>query len=141
MNTVLEMPRVSRRPRLLQAMTCIGHSALIVGLMIALVLMLPSNLNAQGTTGTITGAVTDPSGAAIQGATVTIRNLETNAVSVVSSSEVGSYKVTHLSPGRYSLKVDKANYKSFQQKEISLQMDQVAQINPCRLALKTRRLR
>jgi len=129
MNTVLEMPRVSRRPRLLQAMTCIGHSALIVGLMIALVLMLPSNLNAQGTTGTITGAVTDPSGAAIQGATVTIRNLETNAVSVVSSSEVGSYKVTHLSPGRYSLKVDKANYKSFQQKEISLQMDQVAQIN------------
>jgi len=87
------------------------------------------NLSAQGTTGTITGAVTDPSGAAVQGATITIRNLDTNAVSVVSSSEVGGYKVTHLLPGRYSVKIDKANYKSFQQKEIVLQMDQVAQIN------------
>jgi hypothetical protein len=129
MNTILEMPIGLRRPRLLQAATCIGYSALLAGLMLAFVLMLPSHLNAQGTTGTITGAVTDPSGAAVQGATVTIRNLDTNAVSVVSSSEVGGYKVTHLSPGRYSVKVDKANYKSFQQKEIVLQMDQVAQIN------------
>jgi hypothetical protein len=110
-------------------MTCAGQSALFAGLMLMFALMLPSNLFAQGTTGTITGTITDPSGAAIPGASVAIRNLDTNAASAVTSSEVGTYKVTHLSPGRYSVKVDKAAFRSFQQNEIDLQMDQVAQIN------------
>jgi hypothetical protein len=125
----LEMPRRIRRPRSLQALMCIGHSALFASLMLILALMLPSNLIAQGTTGTITGTVTDQSGAAVLGASVTIRNLDTNAVFVVTSSEVGYYTVTHLLPGRYSVKVEKAAYKTFLQNEIDLQMDQVAQIN------------
>jgi len=110
--------------------TRIGHSALFASLMLIIALMLPSNLSAQGTTGTITGMVTDPSGAAIAGATVTTRNLDTNSVLIVTTSDVGTYKVTHLAPGRYSVKVDKAAYKTYQQNEIVLQMDQVAQINP-----------
>ena len=129
MNTVLEMPRRTRRPRIVRAMTCAGQLALFVGLMLVLALMLPSNLFAQGITGTITGTVTDTSGAAVPGATVTIRNLDTNLVTTTTSSEVGTYTVTHLLPGRYSVKVDKVAYKVFQQDAIVLQMDQVAQVN------------
>ena len=129
MNTVLEMPRRTGRPRIVRAMTCAGQLALFVGLMLVLALMLPSNLFAQGITGTITGTVTDTSGAAVPGATVTIRNLDTNLVTTTTSSEVGTYTVTHLLPGRYSVKVDKVAYKVFQQDAIVLQMDQVAQVN------------
>ena len=42
MNTVLEMPRRTGRPRIVRAMTCAGQLALFVGLMLVLALMLPS---------------------------------------------------------------------------------------------------
>jgi hypothetical protein len=86
-------------------------------------------LLAQGITGTITGTVVDSTGAAIPGATVKVKDLGTNAVHTVTTSDVGSYTVTQLPPGQYTVTVTKDTFKSYKQSAITLSIDQVAQIN------------
>lgn len=56
----------------------------------------------QMTTGTILGIVTDPSGAVIPGARVTITNLATGISTSFVTGNDGSYVVPYLIPGRYS---------------------------------------
>ncbi len=97
---------------------------------LALVLLLTSPmLFAQGTTGTITGTVTDPSGAPINGASVTVRSVDTNAAHTVVTSNTGTYTVPMLPPGSYDIKVEAPGFSVFQRKSTVLAMDQVAQIN------------
>jgi hypothetical protein len=129
MNTVLEMPGKPRRSGLLQAVTYIGYSTLFASLLILLALTVPSSLSAQGITGSITGTVTDPTGAVIGGATVTVRQTETNAVKTITTSEAGTYTITQLQPGHYNVKVEKAGFKSSTQSGITLVIDQTAVIN------------
>jgi len=92
---------------------------------------LPGNqsLLAQGITGTITGIVTDSSGAIVSGAAVTVRNLGTNATRTVTTSDIGSYSVTQLPPGQYSVRADKPGFKTFEDSNVTLQIDQIAQVN------------
>ena len=70
-----------------------------------------------------------PERSAVSGAAVTVRNVDTNAARTVSTSDIGTYKVTQLQPGSYTVKVDKAGFKVFEQNNITLQIDQVAVIN------------
>jgi protocatechuate 3,4-dioxygenase beta subunit len=51
----------------------------------------------------ITGMVMDSSGAAVAGATVTVRNLETNLSRTTSTGEAGRYNVPSLPVGRYEV--------------------------------------
>jgi hypothetical protein len=97
--------------------------------LLVLVLMLAQGAFAQGVTGSITGTVTDSTGAAIPDATVTIRNTATNSVHTVKTSEVGSYTVPQLPPGQYTVQVDKVTFKSYKQSAITLSIDQVAQVD------------
>ncbi len=103
----------------------------IAFLLAAVFLALPvSRLSySQGITGSITGTVTDPSGAVVAGATVTVRDVETNGARVVTTSDAGTYTVTQLLPGHYEVKVDKSGFKTYDQSGITLVIDQVAQIN------------
>src|SRR5579859_4438499 len=67
---------------------------------------------AQTFRGTILGSVTDSSGAAVPGATVTIKNMDTGLVRTVTTSEDGSYSAPELPIGTYSATVEKAGFKS-----------------------------
>jgi outer membrane receptor protein involved in Fe transport len=67
---------------------------------------------AQTFRGTILGSVTDSSGAAVPGATVTIKNLDTGLVRTVTTSEDGSYAAPELPIGNYSVSVEKAGFKT-----------------------------
>ncbi len=120
------MPRMSG---IVQAVGNLGYSALFACLVLLLALVTQSSLSAQGITGTITGTVTDPTGAVIAGATVTVRQTETNALKTITTSEAGTYTVTQLQPGHYSVKVEKAGFKSNTQNAITLVIDQTAVIN------------
>jgi hypothetical protein len=93
--------------------------------------LLPAHRAAvgQGITGSITGTVTDPSGSVIGGANVTVRQEETNALHKVTTSDAGTYTVTQLPPGHYDVKVDKAGFEAYQQKGITLAIDQKAEID------------
>jgi hypothetical protein len=84
---------------------------------------------AQVTNATITGSVTDSSGAAIAGAHVRIQNLDTNAVQRVDSNEAGIYTSGPLLPGKYSVTTDRDGFRKTVQTGIELTVAQVATLN------------
>ncbi len=79
---------------------------------------------AQGITGSITGTVTDSTGAVIPGAMVTITQIETNTIHTAITSAAGTYDITLLPPGHYNIKVEKAGFQTTVQKGIALAIDQ-----------------
>src|SRR6185436_15239208 len=76
---------------------------------VALVLSLPALAAAQ-TEGRFLGAVLDPSGAVVAGATVTIKNERTGVVRTVTTDAGGRYLVTALPPSMYTISVKAANF-------------------------------
>src|SRR5258705_5877085 len=76
-----------------------------------LALLAGASTFAQTFRGTILGSVTDSSGAAVPGATVTIKNVDTGLVRTVTTSDDGSYAAPELPIGTYSVSVEKAGFK------------------------------
>lgn len=68
-------------------------------------------LQAQTITGSITGTVTDPSGAALSNAKVTATNVETGVESTVNTSESGIYTFPFLNTGNYTVTVENSGFK------------------------------
>ncbi|HSD45560.1 MAG TPA: TonB-dependent receptor [Pyrinomonadaceae bacterium] len=66
---------------------------------------------AQATTGTLTGLVTDPQGAIVSGATITLTNSETRVESRTTSNDQGEFVFPQVPPGRYTLGVEATNFK------------------------------
>ncbi len=78
---------------------------------------------AQEFRGTINGIVTDPNGAIVAGATVTVQNTETNISSTVTSNDEGTYTFPLLLPGKYKLSATSANFKTAVRENIQLNVD------------------
>ena len=78
-------------------------------------LLVTAGLFAQSERGSITGLVTDSTGAAIPAATVTITNRDTNVVNKTMSTAAGDYSVPNLSPGTYRVEVTNTGFKRFLQ--------------------------
>ncbi len=70
---------------------------------------------------TITGLITDPSGAPVAGATVTVTNVAQNVSFTVASNESGNYVTPFLVPGTYRLAVEQPGFKRFVRENILLQ--------------------
>jgi hypothetical protein len=66
---------------------------------------------AQSTTGSLTGVITDPQGAIVSGATVTLTNSETRVETRTTSNDQGEFVFPQVPPGRYSLGVEATNFK------------------------------
>lgn len=77
---------------------------------------LSSLIWAQAETGQITGTVTDPSGAIIAGAGVTVRNTATGTERAETTNASGIYAVTNLLPGEYEVFVDASGFTKFREK-------------------------
>src|SRR5271168_1934580 len=82
-----------------------------VCLLTALFVLNCHSVNAQTFRGTILGSVSDSSGAAVPGAAVTIKNLDTGLIRTVTTSDDGSYSAPELPIGNYSVTVEKAGFK------------------------------
>ena len=83
---------------------------------IALLLLLPTLISAQSiVTGAISGTISDPSGAVIVGATLTLRNNATGEMLTTTSSADGAYQFSLLKPGTYSLTVTQQGFKQVTQ--------------------------
>jgi outer membrane receptor protein involved in Fe transport len=89
-----------------------GVCAALVAFLGALLLGLGSQIQAQTFRGTILGTVTDTSGAAISGATVAVKNVDTGLTRTVTTSTDGSYAVPELPIGNYSVTVEMSGFKS-----------------------------
>ncbi len=82
-------------------------------LLVVFVLLATTLLVGQTFRGTILGSVTDPSGAVVAGATIKIRNMGTGQERTTVTSADGSYAVTELPIGSYSVTVTQTGFKTF----------------------------
>ena len=73
---------------------------------VAAVVMCANAGYAQSVTGTITGTITDQSGAVISGAKVVALNVDTGVASTATSDAAGVYRVSFLPVGRYELSAE-----------------------------------
>ncbi|MBI3696990.1 MAG: carboxypeptidase regulatory-like domain-containing protein [Acidobacteria bacterium] len=94
-----------------------------------LALLLGELLCAQAPTGEITGTVTDPTGAVVAGAAITLTNPSTNLQRVVTTNTAGVYSLPALLPGNYSLKVEMQGFTAQVRGDIELQVAQVARLD------------
>ena len=83
----------------------------------------------QAVYGSILGTVTDPQGAAVAGAKVTVTNQRKSTTDQTTTNADGNYSVTHLVPDLYSIKVEAAGFKVSEQKDITVQADAGARVD------------
>ena len=84
---------------------------------------------AQNVTATITGKVTDATGAAIPGARVTATSVERGTVYPTTTNSEGFYNLANLPVGTYNLKIENQGFQTATQSNIVLQLNQVARID------------
>src|SRR5260370_28602543 len=91
-------------------------------------LWVPSALG-QAVYGSILGTVTDPSGAAVNGAKVTVTSQAKNVSTETTTNESGNYSVTHLIPDVYSIQIAGTGFKTLQFKDIQVAADAGAKVD------------
>ena len=77
----------------------------------------------------ISGRVTDPSGAAVSGATITAKNLETEAVRTANTDDAGRYLVLSLAVGEYEMRITKQGFQEGVRSGIHLAVGQEASVD------------
>ena len=95
------------------------HRFRFLALVFCLVTVL-TRLGGQTTTGSIVGTVSDPSGAVISGANITVNNMDTGIAVKAASDSTGNYVVTPLSVGRYSVTAEAAGFKKSVRTDITV---------------------
>src|SRR5215467_11052008 len=78
--------------------------------------------------GAITGAITDPSGAAVPRAKVTATESETSFARSITSDDTGHFTLPSLRPTEYTLNVEATGFEKYVQQRIVLVADQTATI-------------
>ena len=86
-------------------------------------LLLSVPASAQSVYGSLFGTVTDKTGAAVAGATVTVKDEAKGTVVTVTSNGSGDYSVPHLIPDVYDLKVTAKGFKTFETKGVSVEAE------------------
>jgi hypothetical protein len=89
-----------------------------------LLVVVGSYAYAQDSRGSITGQVTDPTGAAISNAAVTVTSTDTGAISHVDTTQEGYYTAPGLLPGGYTVKVNAQGFKAFERAGIKVETQQ-----------------
>jgi hypothetical protein len=94
-----------------------------------LFLCVSVSLAQSGTTGALTGTVTDPSGAVISGATVTATNIGTGQARTETTDVAGSYKFSLLPPGNYKVSFTAAGFKTAEVPSATVNTTETAVLN------------
>jgi Carboxypeptidase regulatory-like domain/TonB dependent receptor-like, beta-barrel len=93
------------------------------------ILVLAAAAHAQTIRGTLTGTVTDPNGAVIQGASVTATNNATNVSTTTKTNQEGGYTFTALPPGEYSVAVEHSGFKRNVQTGVVLKIAEATRLD------------
>ncbi|HEY6763758.1 MAG TPA: carboxypeptidase-like regulatory domain-containing protein, partial [Candidatus Sulfotelmatobacter sp.] len=83
----------------------------------------------QAVYGSILGTVTDPSGAAVGNAKVTVTSQTKNVPVETTTNDSGNYSVTHLIPDVYTVRVEGQGFKVLEFKDIQVNADTGVQVN------------
>ena len=108
------LPRAKAQHRLLTA------AVILLALAVA---QMP--LRAQVLYGSLVGNVTDESGAAVPGATVTITNKETGASREATTDSTGGYRFATVQPGTYTMAVQLTGFRTYNRGEVPVTLNNV----------------
>src|SRR3712207_1711125 len=114
------MRRLTLTGVLVSVLRALGGGPFVKGLAsaVALTLLTTSLTFAQTAKGSITGVVRDPNGAAVVGASVEATNEGTGDKRTATTNEDGSYTITNLDAGNYTLTVGGAGFAAATIKQV-----------------------
>jgi outer membrane receptor protein involved in Fe transport len=98
-------------------------------LVLAATLAIAARVFAQGTTGSISGFVTDDTKGALPGATVTVRHVDTDQKRVVVTDGAGRYRAPQLAPGAYDVIVELSGFRTARVTGVPLTVGQDAVVD------------
>ncbi|HUE57037.1 MAG TPA: carboxypeptidase regulatory-like domain-containing protein [Candidatus Udaeobacter sp.] len=99
--------------------------AVIVGMVVSL-----APAHAQTSNGTIVGSVTDPAGAAVLGAAVTVTNTDLGAFKRTTKTDsAGSYRIDGLLPGSYSVSIQASGMQEFVEVGVAVKASLASTVN------------
>ena len=108
--------------------------AMLLALVTALA--LSASASAQTTTGAISGTVVDPQGQIVPGATVTVMHEGTSEVRVTTSdSERGTFQVTSLALGTYTVRVELQGFSTFERKGVVVSSSERVSVGAIRMSV------
>src|SRR5437899_13093100 len=102
--------------------SCPGEVCMRIRLLTALFTLMVWSAQAQDTRGMISGTVTDPGGARVAGATVTVTNTGTNVSTPLTTNASGYYEAPLLPGGQYQVSVEAPGFKKVVRSSLTLRM-------------------
>ncbi|MGC2294294.1 MAG: TonB-dependent receptor, partial [Candidatus Acidiferrales bacterium] len=95
-----------------------------LGVLLFALALFPAGRLMAGITATISGTVTDPTGAVVAGATVTATNVDTAVALSQTTNTQGFYSFPELPVGKYTVDVQKTGFKAYRQTGLVLDVNQ-----------------
>lgn len=104
---------------------------IFVGATIAFTLLISAGprLHAQEARSTVSGTITDQSGAAVVGAQVRILNHETGVTSSATTNDVGQYHLLFVNPGTYRLTAEMPGFRTFARENVLVTLGEAATLD------------
>ncbi len=85
---------------------------------------------AQSTvTGAIRGKITDPQGAVVPNANITVTNIGTNKIQTQTATDDGTFRITNLEPGTFTVEVTSGSFAPFKQENVVVEVGQVTALD------------
>ena len=102
---------------------------IVLTVMLGMVVLLTS-VHAQTSNGTIVGSVTDPAGAAVLGATVTVTNTDLGGFKRTTKTDsAGSYRIDGLLPGNYNVSIQASGMQEFVEVGVAVKASLASTVN------------
>ncbi len=101
----------------------------VLVLLLLMLVLTPAAVRAQQETATMTGEVTDSSGAVVPKAVVTVTNVATNLSVRTEANDSGFYTIPSLRPGEYLVTVESAGFNRTAVSGVTLQVAQTARVD------------
>ena len=106
-----------------------GVSFVALTAVLLIVLPIQAPLACAQAASSLTGIVSDPTGAPISAASVSVKNLETGGLRSATTDEMGRYQVLALPVGKYEVTVSKSGFQDAVRSGIELVVSQQARID------------
>jgi hypothetical protein len=101
------------------------HALLLLGMLTA----VPASMFGQTAAGTLTGIVSDPTGAVIAGLPVTAIHVETGTKIIGTTSQTGNYTIPQMPVGRYVITAAQTGFKNFRQEDVIIAAAQTLRLD------------
>jgi|SRR5579872_1829149 len=98
-------------------------------LLLSVLMAAPASMFGQTAAGTLTGIVTDPSGAVVANVAVTATQVDTGTKIVGTTSQTGNYTIAQMPVGRYVITVAQTGFKSYRQENVTIAAAQTLRVD------------